>query len=207
VTLPDPTPGALGRRNAFVHGENDARGVELNVRRIGAAWSAVLGYTNSVSEMDVSGRTYPSPADRRHVFDAMAALRVGSSLRLATAFTAMSGAPYTRAFTLSAANCTLLGFGCDNPRGAFVELPNAERTPPYRSMDVSLHWTRAFGRVQLSAYAQVRNALGRDNASTYSGSTPIGRRLNRAGQSEIIWEDRFEQGLPRFPLVGVRMTF
>jgi hypothetical protein len=207
MTLPDPTPGLLTRRKALVHADNDARGVELNVRRIGAQWSTALGYTYGVSNVRFAERRYPSPADRRHVLDAMAGVRVPYGVRLAAAYTTMSGAPFTRAYSLSAANCTLLGFGCDNPRGSYVEEPNAERTPPYRSLDVSVHWTRAFGRVQLSPYAQVRNVLARDNASTYSGSTPVARRQNRRGETEIVWDDRFERGLPRMPLAGLRLTF
>jgi hypothetical protein len=53
---------------------------------------------------------------------------------------------------------------------------------------------------------QVRNVLARDNASTYAGSGPVGR-VERPGGSRIVWEDRFERGLPRMPMVGLRVTF
>jgi hypothetical protein len=76
--------------------------------------------------------------------------------------------------------------------------PNAERTPAYRSLDASIHWGHVYGPVRVGAYLQVRNVLGRDNASTYSGSVPKGTD---------VFEDRFEAGLRRVPLVGVRATF
>jgi DNA-binding Lrp family transcriptional regulator len=56
----------------------------------------------------------------------------------------------------------------------------------------------------IGAYVQVRNVLGRDNASTYAGSAPVGRIETREGV-RVLWDDRFEQGLPRLPLAGVRL--
>jgi hypothetical protein len=137
----------------------------------------------------------------------MLATRITHSLRIAGAFTTMSGAPFTRAYAVTRDGCKDFGFGCNNPDGSYVEAPNAERTPPYRSLDASLHWVRPMGPVELSAYMQVRNLLARDNASTYSGSRPIRRVPGRNGASTVVFEDRFEQGLPRLPLVGLRLTF
>jgi hypothetical protein len=73
-------------------------------------------------------------------------------------------------------------------------------------MDASIHWARRFGRWQLGAYAQVRNVLGRDNASTYSGTAQFERAVPPRG-SETVFADRFERGLPRLPLVGALLTF
>lgn len=206
VTVPDPRPGRLRGRPLFVEAENTARGVDTAFRRIGAGWSASLGYAYGVSELEAAGWRYPSPADRRHTLDAMAGVRLTRSLRLAGAFTAMSGSPFTRAYTRSPQDCNTFGFGCDDPEGSWVEEPNAERTPPYQSLDASLQWSRAVGRLDLSAYAQVRNVLGRENAVTYAGTVPIGRTGRDAG-SRVLWDDRFEAGLPRLPLLGLRVTF
>jgi hypothetical protein len=71
---------------------------------------------------------------------------------------------------------------------------------------MSLHWAQQAGRADLSAYVQVRNVLARDNASTYAGSGPVGM-VERPDGSRIVWEDRFERGLPRMPMVGLRVTF
>jgi hypothetical protein len=211
VTVPDPSPGRLLRRPQFVPAENVARGFELGLRRIGARWSASLGYGFAISEMAVDSLRFPAPADRRHLVDAMLGVGLTPALRLSAAFSAMSGAPFTRAYTRTPADCSTFGFGCDNPNGSWVDAANAERTPPYRSLDASLHWTRAFRGVGVGAYLQVRNVLGTDNASTYAGSYVIGRRTvtDRNGDQRIVyrWADRFEPGLPRLPLVGFRLTF
>ncbi|MEX1183748.1 MAG: TonB-dependent receptor [Gemmatimonadota bacterium] len=206
LTVPDPEPGRLGGRPLYVTGEGRARGMELSARRIGARWSTSLGYTAGRSDVEAAGYTYPSSADRHQIVDAMGAVQLPAGLRLAVAFTAMSGAPFTRAYARLTADCDDFGFGCDNPNGSWIEAPNAERTPAYRSLDASLHWTRTIGRGELGAYVQVRNLLDRDNASTYAGSAPIGRIETRDG-SEIVWDDRFESGLPRLPLAGVRVSF
>jgi len=207
VAVPDPTTGKLGRRPLYVLGENDAHGLELGLRRIGARWSASLGYTYGESTIDVDTLTFPSSADRRHTFDAMLGVRVVPALRLAAAFTSMSGAPFTRAYALTREDCTTFGFGCSNPDGSYVEAPNAERTPAYRSLDTSAQWSHLIGRSEIAVYLQVRNVLGRDNASTYSGSRVIRRVQTRIGQTAFVFDDRFEAGLPRLPMVGLRVTF
>jgi hypothetical protein len=206
IATPDPTPGRLGRRVLFVAADGSARGLELGVRRIGARWSAAAGYTLSRSQLVMGDAVYPGPADRRHVIDMMAAARVWSGLRLSAAFTSMSGAPFTRAYSRSPEDCTAFGFGCDNPTGSWVESYHAERTPSYRSLDMSVQWTSTVRGATVSAYAQVRNVLGRDNASTYAGSAPIARVTTPEGTT-FRFDDRFESGLRRLPLVGLRLSF
>jgi hypothetical protein len=206
VTVPDPEPGRLRGRPLFTEAVSTAHGLDASLRRIGAHWSTSLGYAYSVSEVEAAGRRYPSPADRRHMVDAMAGVRLTPSLRLAGALTAMSGAPFTRAYTRSPQDCDAFGFGCDNPEGSWVEAANAERTPPYAGLDASLQWTRQLRGVEASAYVQVRNVLGRANATTYAGTVPVARVQDRSGWT-VLWDDRFEPGLPRLPLVGVRVTF
>jgi hypothetical protein len=208
LALPPPDTGVLGkRRPLFVKGENRAHGLELNLRRISARWSASFGYTLGESLFRVDSLEFPATADRRHVFDAMLGLRVQRDVRLAAAFTGMSGAPFTRAFMVTRADCQDFGFGCHGPEGARIQAPNAQRTPPYASLDMSVHWTRTLGAAEVSAYLQVRNVLSRDNASTYAGSRPVQRVQRPSGVTFVRFEDRFEQGLPRLPLVGLRMTF
>lgn len=207
LALPDPAPGPLGRRPLFVTGRNDAHGVEMTLRRMGASWSTSLGYTYGMSEIAIGAERFPAPADRRHVFDGTFAIRLRDGLRAAAAYTAMSGAPFTRAYSIAPGDCSAFGFGCDSPVGTSqIQQHNAERTPDYRALDVSLHWTRPVGRMELSVYGQVRNVLGRDNASTYAGSAPVGRTVDDAGTA-IVWHDRFESGLRRVPLAGLRLAF
>ncbi len=205
VTVPDPQPGGLERRPLFVIGENDAHGIELSLRKVAGRWTAALAYTAGESVMHAAGLTFPSVTDRARRIDATAVVRLVGGLRLAGAYAAMTGAPYTRVRSrLREDDCSLFGFEC-SAAPAQLEAQNVERTPDYRSLDASLTWTRALAAFEVSAYVQVRNVLNRNNASTYSGSVPIAVRTDR--QQDIVWGDRFEAGLPRMPLIGARIAF
>ncbi|HUF12045.1 MAG TPA: TonB-dependent receptor, partial [Longimicrobiales bacterium] len=205
VAVPDPVPGNLLRRALHVIGENDARGIEIGIRRIGSDWSTSVGYSYAHSEIAAAGLRYPAPSDRRHLLDAMAALRLPAGFRLSAAYTGMSGAPFTRAVSRSPEDCELFGFGCGN-QNALVQEPNAVRTPAYHGVAASLHWSRTFGGFEVGAYVQLRNALDRDNAVTYAGTVPLITRV-RGGETEIVWDDRLEAGLPRLPMFGARIAF
>ncbi len=207
VALPDPRPGSTEGRPLFVTGENQASGLELGLRRVAGGWTAALGCTLGRSAMEAAGLRFPASTDRARRLDATASFRIGRALQLGGAYSAMSGAPYTRVQTrLRNADCQEFGFGCSGPAGV-VEAPNTRRTPAWQSLDLSATLTRAFGRTQASLYLQLRNVTGRDNAVTYSHSyyTPV-RRPDGTGE-EILWQDQFERGLPRLPLVGARVTF
>ena len=206
VATPDPTPGLVQRRSLRGKiADGEASGIELNLRRIGALWSTSLGYTYGQSELKVDSFRFASPADRRHVVNAMLGVSLGRSLRVAVPSRRMSGAPFTRAYANTRENCEDFGFGCNQPDGSYVQAANAERTPPYHSLDASVHWARAIAGVEVAAYLQVRNLLNRDNASTYAGSH-LRTTLTRRGRI-VEFEDRFEEGLPRLPLFGLRVTF
>ena len=205
VTLPDPKSGGLEDRPLFVTGDNLARGIEVSMRRVTGNWTAALGYAMARSEMKATGLTFLATTDQAHRLDAVAGVRLGASLRLAGAFTAVRGAPYTRVRSrIGAEDCSPFGFECSTAP-ARVEEPNAQRTPDYASLDGSLTWTRLLGGFEVSAYVQVRNVLDRNNAITYTGSVPALVRARR--QQDIVWEDRFETGLPRMPLIGARIAF
>jgi hypothetical protein len=210
VALPDPTPGILANRVLFVVGDAHARGIDLGLRRVAGRWTASAAYAYGESTIEVGGFRYPSSADRRHRVDLLLAARLTASLRAGLAFAAMSGAPYTRAYSrAAAAECSLFGFGCSQVAAA-VQQPNALRTPDYRSLDAMVQWSRAFGDIEVGAYLQLRNALDRDNASTYSGSFVMTRpaAVRRVEYLRSAhWLDRFEKGLPRMPLLGARVAF
>ncbi len=194
------------RRPLFVTGENRAHGVDASMRRIGTRWSAALAWSWGESRMRAAGLEFPAPADRRHAVDLLAGVRLPAGFRVAGAYTAMTGAPFTRALSpMTEEECSLFGFACSTT-SASVQEPNAQRTPAYASLDASLQWRGSVRGVELSAYAQVRNLLDRDNATTYSG-TGAARRVTRTGDSELFVDDRFERGLPRLPLIGARIAF
>ena len=207
VALPDPDSGRLAaRRVLFVTGHNNARGVEAGIRRVSGRWTTSLGYTLSESVNEAGGWHYAASTDRRHRLDAAMALRVGAGLSLGAAYSAMTGAPYTRVIgRVRDSDCSLFGFACST-MGALIEAPNAMRTPVYRSLDAIATLTRRIGPVEASGYVQVRNVLGHDNAVTYAGSWYEVVPLLR-GETTIVWHDRFEQGLPRLPLLGARIVF
>jgi hypothetical protein len=155
---------------------------------------------------EAAGWRFPASTDRRHRLDAALAVRFAAGLSLGAAWSAMTGSPFTRVRgRVNSADCSYFGFGC-NTTSAWIESPNAMRTPDYHSLDVIATLTRRIGPVEASAYVQLRNVLGRDNAVTYAGSyyeiVPVTR-----GDPTVVWHDRFEKGLPRMPLLGARIVF
>jgi hypothetical protein len=147
------------------------------------------------------------------VFDATAMLRLGDAWHVGGAFTAASGAPFSR-FQLGVAPCAVPAGGsscaASDTAALFIESPEAERTPSYASLDLLADWSHEFGHTRLGAYLQLRNALNRPNAVTYTGTlsqcTPRAPTLvpvpNRPGLC-----DRFNRGVGLLPLVGFRVAF
>jgi hypothetical protein len=205
VGLPDPHPGRLGGRPLFVVGENTAQGVELALRRVTGPFLMAVAYTFSISDIDAAGFTFPASTDRRHRADASAGIALPAGFRIGFAATAMTGAPFTRVQArITESDCSLFGFEC-SPRDAAIGEPNAQRTPGYASLDATVQWAEQLGGLEVSAYLQMRNVTDRNNASTYAISFPHASRT--AARSVIAWQDHFERGLPRMPLVGVRIAF
>ncbi len=221
VAVPDPAPGGLTTsRPIFVSSENRAHGLELSVRRLVGRLTLSAAYTLSQSmNLSPSGYSYigpywyPSIADRRHVVDVTTMYRLGPSWRVGAAFTAATGAPYSR-FTVG--TCATADSSCvQSPQAndtfaLNIGLPNAERTPLYASLDALVDWSRMIGHFRVGAYLQVRNVLNRANAVTYFGtvtqcnapSPPTLMPTPVPGQC-----DRFDKGIPILPLVGVRVAF
>ena len=85
------------------------------------------------------------------------------------------------------------------------------RTPSYASLDLVAELTRTLGDWEMTGYVQLRNALDRDNRVTYSGSHAcaapgdVGAKAGPGCDDAVA--DRFEAGIPRLPLIGVRFTF
>jgi len=216
MAVPEPGPGPLtAARPIFVSAVNDARGVELSVRRLAGAWTVAGSYSYGRSSLAARSALfpiwyrYPSPADRRHVANFTAMIRLGPSLRIGGAATWASGAPFSR-FLLGPAPCA--GGGtcpAQDSTALYIESPNAVRAPAYAALDLLVDWSRPVGRVRIGAFAQLRNVLNRANAVTYTGSVsqcsashpptlvPIGGGVC----------DRFDRGVPLLPLAGVRVAF
>jgi hypothetical protein len=120
---------------------------------------------------------------------------VTRSLQLGAAYSAASGAPYTR---YRDATIEPDGSGLVPPT---AEAPNARRAPAYASLDLLLDWSFVVRGLRWSTFLQLRNALGRDNVSVYSGYRDC------ANQTYCESGDRFDPGLPRIPVIGFRATF
>jgi hypothetical protein len=195
-----------------VVGTNRAGGIELSARRLAGRVTGSVSYSEGLSQVSAAGLRYPSSAERRRVLDATALLRGPGGLRLGTAFTAASGAPFTR-FVLNPLACNPELETCADTSfvTSEVEASNANRAPAHVTLDLFGDWTRRFNSWSLSVFVQVRNVLNRRNAVTYAGSfeqctvdpafTPD-RRQARAGIC-----DAFDRGLPLLPLVGVSVEF
>jgi hypothetical protein len=209
--VPEPGPGNLLRdRPILVSGVNDARGVELSVRRLAGRWTFSGSYTigqsliTAQSAMFPVWYRYPSPADRRHVVDLSGMVRVSGALRLGAAATWATGAPFSRFILGPCATCQVT-----DTAAVYIESPDAVRGANYAALDLLVDWSRTVGRVQIGAFAQLRNVLNRANAITYTGSVgscPVGRPplLVPIGGGVC---DRFDRGVPLLPLAGVRVAF
>ena len=121
---------------------------------------------------------------------------VAEAVTVGGAFTYGSGVPFTR---------LLLPPAEDPDEAVYLGGANGLRTPAYASLDLLVEYTRRVGKWDLTAYGQLRNALGKNNAVTYAGSSTC--QPDGAGACAGGIDDRFEAGIPRLPLVGVRFTF
>jgi hypothetical protein len=212
VAVPDPEPGAQFQgRPLFVTATNRAAGVEVSARRVMGRVTGSIAYSEGVSQMEASGWTYPASAERRRMLDVTGMVRIAQRWRAGAAFTAASGAPFTR-FLLHTVVPTCDSVFCGGGDTLFttsmLERPNEGRTPAYVTLDLFGEWHQTFGSWTMSAFVQLRNALNRRNAVTYAGSRdgctqPTGdQRLAREGVC-----DDFHRGLPLLPLVGVSVAF
>jgi hypothetical protein len=226
VAIPDPAPGPNLDRPLFVASSNRARGVEMSARKLTGRWTGSASYTYGVSRLKTNGLHFPAPADQRHVFDATAMMQLTPSWTAGAAYTAASGAPYTRSFAGEAV-CDDAGSPCTWVEQPWTGEPNARRLDPFRSLDLFVDWSREYRTWDLHVYLQLRNALNRNNPGRYLGYGGI-YCVNNCGPlrtgtpfgpgGEILPadpdtlpvpgpRDEFLGGLPFLPLIGARISF
>jgi hypothetical protein len=205
VVLPDPTPGLIVQRPPLVTGRVRATGVEIGLRRLTGRVTGSLGYSLGRARAEAVGRTFDAPTDRRHVVDATAHLRLLPSLDVQLAYTWASGAPYTRVLP------TRLG---DGQSASILERPFELRAPAYSGLDAVLEWTNRFDGWTLGVFVQGRNLLRHDNAVTYRTTAltcpPYGYVADDVACDDgavAVRTDRFLDGIPIIPLLGLRVTF
>jgi hypothetical protein len=218
MAVPEPYPGPLtAQRPIHVAATNQAGGLELSARRLlgrataAVAWSWGRSEIEATSLLSLSGQRfrYPALQDRRHTLDAAAMLRLSDAVRVGAAFTAASGAPFSR-FTLGL-GCDTLQVGCSpsDTVALTIEQPNAARTPGYAAADLLFEWERSWGRRRVAAFLQLRNFLNLTNAVTYTGSVEqcFNPRPPRVVEARPGTCDRFNTGIALLPLAGVRISF
>ncbi len=200
IALPDPTPGPIEDHTIRVDGRNLAYGVEVGVRQLTGPITGSLAYSLSRSRSTAAGLEFPSSADRTHVFNTTAMVRPVGELRVGAAFTAATGVPFTRA--ISDPDECALEPGCDADSLPWAGEPHAARAPTFASLDLLVDWTARLGELEIGVYGQVRNVLGRENATVYIGD---GSGCLAVGCSIDEIRNRYEQGVPRLPVIGVRV--
>lgn len=202
VLLADPTPGLVTTHDISVTGKESARGFEASVRRVEGRATIAAGYSFGIANVTAAGYRFPSAQDRRHSFDLTAMVRPTRRFRMGLAYTAATGAPFTRRGGGS--------YGVDGDRLVWIEppwtaAPNAERSPTSASLDVLMDWTGSIGRLRIGTYVQLHNALNRDNPGSYAGVQHCSE-YDRA-YNGCVPVDTFHDGLPRLPVLGFRVAF
>ena len=199
MVIPNPVPGpVLGRSPALVVGRNTALGLEASVRQLTGPFTGSVAYSLTRSRMDAAGMEFRSAGDRTHVLNATGMVRPLNGLRVGAAFTAATGVPYTRAIS-DPDECTTEP-GCDPALLPWSGEPNANRGPVYASLDLLIDWSTEVAGLDVGIYGQIRNVLGRDNATIYAGSGCL-----VVGCSVEELRNAYERGVPRLPVIGVRV--
>jgi hypothetical protein len=90
-------------------------------------------------------------------------------------------------------------------RAAAVGAPNDRRYRLSSSLDLLLEWSGTIRRVRLGTFVQLYNALGRDNPGAYAGERSCSEFDRIANGCRPV--DTFDAGLPRLPIIGLRVTF
>jgi hypothetical protein len=148
-TCPNLADFNVAARCTMDHVPGSAAGVEVLVRRAFTERIAgLLAYTYSHSERQLQGvfgdvANIPSKFDRPHVLNLILSANLGAGWFAGGRLFAYSGAPYSRLYERS------------------IPPYNTQRLDPFNRLDLRLEkrWTVSGGRVQLSVFAELLNAL------------------------------------------------
>lgn len=211
VLIPDPTQGWSIARPLFVEAENLARGVEISVRKLVGWWTAAVGYSYTDSRIRHGEVRFAAPNARPHALDASLMMQVAGGFRAGAAYSAMSGAAFTRREGGLADCGAPLASGCRYM--TYGHPPGGERGPAYRGLDLLADWSTRYRGWEIGAYAQLSNALGNENPGAYQASGPDCLRavVARCRDAGLIVtgpaQDRYLPSMQRIPAFGVRVGF
>jgi hypothetical protein len=143
---------------------------------------------------------------RRRALDATLAARLTRTVQVGVAYDDASGVPFTR--IEEGIRTADQDAGWIRPPRA--ESPGAQSTPGHRNLDLVADWRFALYGMRVTAFAQLRTALGRTPASTFylgyrSCDTVPG--TDAGGAPACVPHDEFAPGLPRLPVAGFRLAF
>jgi len=206
-------------------GRGRAYGFDLFVTRTAAPSSARVrgwaSYTWGRAERDAYGRTYPFEYDRRHAFSAVASYRLSDRWEIASTIRVASGFPRTAPLGLIVASAKDAAdvdhdgnveelIPARDPSGLLIyavnfggtdNLNNA-RLPVFARVDLRATWRPRGAQGRWELYLEVVNLLNRKNAGTLDPQLEYDPTSDRP---KIV--EKPDQGIPRFPTVGVRFRF
>ena len=210
-------PSAAGITiNPVNEGRGVARGVDLYLERLDptarvAGW---ISYSFGKAEREDYGLRYPFRYDRPHALNVVGRIGITDEWSVAATGRLASGFPYTAAVGVRVAATPdeetgrLVpdtdrdgNFAYQADLGGLDNL-NRARLPHYARLDLRLTYRRGGPGGRWSAYAEVINALNRDNG------VEIEQRLvpNPAGERPTV-ESVPTAGFPFVPTIGLRIRF
>jgi len=205
--------GDAGLDPAWASADGVARGIDLSARRLAGRITGSVAYSFAKAELKADGRTFPAPGDRRHAVDATLFLRLAGWLRVGSAFTGATGAPYTRFFPLVCPedpNCPGDEAGPDAPAiVGYAGSSFAQRAPSHLSVDLMMELEGDLMGLKLGGFLQVKNISYNRNDATYLGTdlSCLGPSVDGVCQAPVQLLDRFEVGWPPIPLIGFWARF
>ncbi len=206
-------------------GRGRAYGFDLFVSRAAVPASARVrgwaSYTWGRADREAYGRSYPFEYDRRQAFAAVASYRLSDRWELASTIRIASGFPRTAPLGLIVAGAP---DAADTDRDGNVEelIPardpaglliyavnfggtgnlNNARLPVFARVDLRATWRPRGAQGRWELYLEVVNLLNRDNAGTLDAQLEYDPSSDRP---QIV--ETPDQGIPRFPTLGVRFRF
>jgi hypothetical protein len=163
-----------------------ARGVEVTLRRTGAlnGWVS-YGYGSTRNTDRVTGERYAGDFDQRHQVNAYVSARLGARTSVGAKFRYGSNFPLT---AYLAGRWDALQAGATR---------NDVRLPAYARLDLRASRTFLWSSRRLTLFAEVLNALDRDNVGRTTGT------IRTTGVVTGFTESLF----PRIPSAGIRVEF
>ena len=173
-----------------------AEGVELLVKSPAGrslTWSG--SYALSKVEEEISGEWVPRPFDQRHAVNLQVAFRPTSEWSFAAGWIYHSPWPFTEVkYRLEQT------VGGEPVAFRYTDVLNQKRLPPYMRLDLRVSREFKVNRGDLLVYADVFNALMRDNALDMQQSA-------RWVHGRWKFQESVYPQMPMLPSVGARWTF